>query len=99
MTITGVSDCVSMSNAPPPPAPPPSVPEVAPDDTAHVVRVTLRLPYTVAEFDTVKQAAYREAVASAVGTVAANVDIVSIEGGRVTAQYYSPGVRVRTRMR
>ena len=65
----------------------------------HTARVTIRLPYTVAEFDTVKQAAYREAMASAAGTVTANVDIVQIEGGRVSAHEYSPGVRVRTRMR
>ena len=65
----------------------------------HTARVTIRLPYTVAEFDTVKQAAYREAMASAAGTVTANVDIVQIEGGRISAHDYSPGVRVRTRMR
>ena len=54
----------------------------APADTQHFVTMTVTMPYSKADFDTVKQDKYKVAVSNAAGTTAANVVILSITDGR-----------------
>jgi len=51
-------------------------------DSKHFVTLTVTLPYTKAEFDTAKQDKYKTAVASAAGTIAANIEISITEKRR-----------------
>ena len=50
----------------------------APADTEHVLTLTVTLPYTKAEFTETKLTLYKLAVAKTAGTVASNVDILSV---------------------
>ncbi len=53
------------------------------------------MPYSKAEFDLAKQEKYKDAVASAAGTVAANVDILSVTEGRRRAG----SINIETKLR
>ena len=48
---------------------------VADKNTKHFVVITVIMPYSRAEFDQAKQKKYKEAVAKAAGTVAANIEL------------------------
>mmetsp|Transcript_11625 Transcript_11625/g.18525 ORF Transcript_11625/g.18525 Transcript_11625/m.18525 type:complete len:674 (+) Transcript_11625:120-2141(+) len=53
------------------------------NNTIHFVTLTVTMPYSKAEFDSAKQNSFKAAVASAAGTIADNVMILSItEGSR-----------------
>ena len=67
----------------------------APVNTKFFVSLSVTLPYTKSAFDTAKQEKYKKAVASAAGTVTANVDIVSISEARRRAG----SVKVETKVR
>jgi hypothetical protein len=64
-------------------------------DSVHALTLTVTLPYTKADFTTAKQTSFKVAVASAAGTVAGNVDILSITESRRRAS--SVGVETKIR--
>jgi predicted outer membrane repeat protein len=68
----------------------------APADSTFVVTFTVTMPYTTSEFDIAKQSKYKAAVASAAGTVAANVDILSITGTRRRAGKVDVETKIRS---
>ena len=68
-----------------------------PSDSTFFVTFTMTMPYTTSEFDIGKQSKYKAAVASAAGTVAANVDILSITGTRRRAGKVDVETKIRSR--
>jgi hypothetical protein len=68
---------------------------VAPADTKIFVTLSITMPYSKAEFDLAKQEKYKDAVASAAGTVAANVDILSVTEG----QRRGGSINIETKLR
>lgn len=64
------------------------------NNTIHFVTLTVTMPYSKAEFDSAKQDSYKAAVASAAGTIAANVIILSI----TEASRRASSVKVETKI-
>ena len=69
----------------------------APANTVFYVLLSVTLPYAKSAFDTGKQDNFKKAVASAAGTVAANVAIVSITESRRRAGSVTVETKVRPR--
>ena len=68
--------------------------QAAPKDSQHYVQMTVTMPYTVDEFNDALQTSFKKAVASAAGTVAANVVIMSIKA----ASRRAASVKVETKI-
>ena len=68
--------------------------QAAPKDSQHYVQMTVTMPYTVDEFNDAMQTSFKKAVASAAGTVAANVVIMSIKA----ASRRAASVKVETKI-
>ena len=67
----------------------------APADSVHVLSLTVTLPYTRADFTSARQTSFKAAMALAVGTVASNVDILSITEGRRRAGSIAVETQIR----
>ena len=67
---------------------------VADKNTKHFVVITVTMPYSRAEFDQAKQKKYKEAVAKAAGTVAANIELKITDARRRASS-----IKVETKIR
>ena len=67
---------------------------VADKNTKHFVVITVTMPYSRAEFDQAKQNKYKEAVAKAAGTVAANIELKITDARRRASS-----IKVETKIR
>ena len=77
------------------PSPAPVAVSKAPADTKFFVTKIVTLPYTKADFDDARQDKYKTAVAAAAGTIAENVDIVTITEKRRRAGSIDVETKIR----
>jgi len=87
------ADCINMDAAPNSAKVQPVA--AAPADSVHAITLTVTLPYTRADFTSAKQTSFKAAMAAAAGTVASNVDILSITEGRRRAGSIAVETKIR----